>query len=247
MDRTRQDDFGGTTTKVAINQHVLGHRGLDPCRAVRPVRHSGRRPLRAPQPRAPRRRAARTMGHRPDHDPHRLDDSLPSRLPEMYADQRFNLRRDVIYEALEQLIVSCGHSPTRNELLHREQLLWTAAVPTATPADGANETLTRLRGAGIRTAIVSYADTAVFEALLKQTRLAGLTDAEMCSEVARSCKPHPEILHHALRTIGVDPSAAMFVATTPMPTSSAATTQPQKPRRSPRRRNRTSAPPDRKW
>jgi putative hydrolase of the HAD superfamily len=128
-----------------------------------------------------------------------------------HAGQRFYLMRDVICRALEQLIVSCGHSPTRNELIHLEQLLWTAAIPTATPADGAIETLTRLRDAGIRTAIVSYADIAVFEALLKQTGLAGLTDAEVCSEVARSCKPHPEIFHHALRTIGVDPSAAMFV------------------------------------
>ena len=51
----------------------------------------------------------------------------------------------------------------------------------------------------------------MFEALLKLTGLAGSTDVEVCSEVARSCKPHPEIFHHALRTIGVDPSEAMFV------------------------------------
>ena len=110
-----------------------------------------------------------------------------------------------------QLIVSCGHSPTRNELIHLEQLFWTAAVPTATPADGAIETLTWLRDAGIRTGIVSYADIPVFEALLKLTGLAGLTDVEICSEVARSCKPHPEIFHRALRVIGVDPPDAMFI------------------------------------
>ena len=63
------------------------------------------------------------------------------------ADQPFYLMRDVICRALERLIVSCGHSPTRNELLHLEQLLWTAAIPTATPTDGAIETLTRLRDA----------------------------------------------------------------------------------------------------
>jgi HAD superfamily hydrolase (TIGR01509 family) len=128
-----------------------------------------------------------------------------------YADQPFYLMRDVICGALEQLIVSCGYSPTRNDLFHLEQLLWTAAIPTATPADGAIETLTRLRDAGIRTGIVSYADIPVFEALLKLTGLAGSTDVEICSEVARSCKPHPEIFHKALRSIGVDPSEAMFV------------------------------------
>jgi HAD superfamily hydrolase (TIGR01509 family) len=130
------------------------------------------------------------------------------------ADQPFYLMRDVICRALERLIVTSGHSPTRNELLHLEQLFWTAAIPTATPTDGAIETLTRLRDLGIRTGIVSYADVTVFEALLKLTRLAGSTDVEICSETARSCKPHPAIFHQALSSIGVDPTEAMFVGDT---------------------------------
>jgi HAD superfamily hydrolase (TIGR01509 family) len=130
------------------------------------------------------------------------------------ADQPFYLMRDVICRALERLIVTSGHSPTRNELLHLEQLFWTAAIPTATPTDGAIETLTRLREVGIRTGIVSYADITVFEALLKLTRLAGSTDVEVCSETARSCKPHPAIFHQALCSVGVDPTEAMFVGDT---------------------------------
>jgi HAD superfamily hydrolase (TIGR01509 family) len=128
-----------------------------------------------------------------------------------YADQPFYLMRDVICRTLERLIVSAGHSATWGELIHLEQLLWTAAIPTATPSDGAIETLTRLREAGIRTGIVSYADIPVFEALLKLTGLAGTADVEICSEVARSCKPHPEIFQKALRSINVDPSDAVFV------------------------------------
>ena len=130
------------------------------------------------------------------------------------ADQPFYLMRDVICRALERLIVSSGHSATRNELLHLEQLFWTAAIPTATPTDGAIETLTRLRDVGIRTGIVSYADITVFEALLKLTGLAGSTDVEVCSETARSCKPHPAIFHQALCSVGVDPTEAMFVGDT---------------------------------
>jgi putative hydrolase of the HAD superfamily len=127
------------------------------------------------------------------------------------ADQPFYLIRDVSCGALERLIMSCGQSATRRQLIHLEQLFWTAAIPTTTPADGAIETLTQLRDAGVRTAIVSFADIAVFEALLKQTGLAGLTDSEVCSELARSCKPHPEIFNYALRSVGVDPSEALFV------------------------------------
>jgi HAD superfamily hydrolase (TIGR01509 family) len=130
------------------------------------------------------------------------------------ADQPFYLMRDMICRALERLIVNSGHSPTRNELLYLEQLFWTAAIPTATPTDGAIETLARLRDVGIRTGIVSYADITVFEALLKLTRLAGSTDVEVCSETARSCKPHPAIFHQALSSVGVDPTEAMFVGDT---------------------------------
>ena len=130
------------------------------------------------------------------------------------ADRPFYLMRDVICEAMQRLIVSSGRSPTRNELLHLEQFFWTAAIPTATPTDGAIETLTRLRDVGIRTGVVSYADNTVFEALLKQTGLAGSTDVEVCSEIARSCKPHPEIFQQALCSIGVDPTEAMFVGDT---------------------------------
>ena len=125
------------------------------------------------------------------------------------ADQPFYLMRDMICRALERLIVTSGRSPTRGELLHLEQLFWTAAIPTATTIDGAIETLTRLRDAGIRTGIVRYADITVFESLLKLTRLAGSTDVEVCSEMARSCKPHPGIFHQALGSVGVDPSEAM--------------------------------------
>jgi HAD superfamily hydrolase (TIGR01509 family) len=128
-----------------------------------------------------------------------------------YADEPFSLMRDVICGAVERLIVGSGHSVTDAEVIDIEQLMWAAAIPAATPADGAVETLRRLRGAGIRTGIISYADIAVFEALLAQAGLAGLTDVEVCSEVARSCKPHPEIFHLALRTVGVEPSGAMFV------------------------------------
>jgi HAD superfamily hydrolase (TIGR01509 family) len=127
------------------------------------------------------------------------------------ADEAFTLMRDAICEAVERLIVSSGHPATHSELIDLEQLLWTAAIPTATPADGALETLRRLRDAGVRTGIVSFADIPVFEALLRQTGLATYTDVEVCSELARSCKPHPEIFQVALRTIDVEPSDALFV------------------------------------
>ena len=51
----------------------------------------------------------------------------------------------------------------------------------------------------------------MFEGLLEQAGLAGLTDIEVCSEMARSCKPDPAIFLMALDGIGVPPARAMFV------------------------------------
>ena len=47
-------------------------------------------------------------------------------------------------------------------MLELEQCMWAAAIPEAVAADGAIDTLMLLRDAGIRTGIVSYADTRVF-------------------------------------------------------------------------------------
>ena len=47
--------------------------------------------------------------------------------------------------------------------------------------------------------------------MLSQTGLAGLTDVELCSEEAESCKPHPRIFLHALAAIDTAPANALFV------------------------------------
>jgi HAD superfamily hydrolase (TIGR01549 family) len=127
------------------------------------------------------------------------------------ADRRFYLMRDVMCATFERAISAHGHNATTRELVALDRLMWSEAIPTAVAAEGAIETITALRSAGIRTGIVSYADITVFEALLEQAGLAGLTDIEVCSEMARSCKPDPAIFLMALDGIGVPPARAMFV------------------------------------
>lgn len=127
------------------------------------------------------------------------------------ADRPFYLMRDVMCAAFGRVISTHGHGATPRELVALDRLMWSAAIPTAAAAEGAIETITALRAAGIRTGIVSYADIGVFEGLLEQTGLAGLTDTAVCSEMARSCKPAPAIFLVALDGIGVPPTRAMFV------------------------------------
>ena len=85
------------TTTSATNQHALRNHASDPCRAVRPVRHPARRGIPPPRPRAPRRRAAPTMGDRSNGHPHPLHGGLPSglarvRRPALLSDPRRDLQ-----------------------------------------------------------------------------------------------------------------------------------------------------------
>jgi len=127
------------------------------------------------------------------------------------ADQPFYMMRDMLYAVLDRLIVSCGHHASRGDLVLLEHAFWMASIPAATPAQGAIEILGMLADAGTHTGIVSYADIPVFDALLEQTGLAGLTEVELCSEMARSCKPHPAIFRQALAALKVEPVDALFV------------------------------------
>jgi FMN phosphatase YigB (HAD superfamily) len=127
------------------------------------------------------------------------------------ADQRFYLMSDVMRAAFARVISAHGHTATAGDLVALDLLMWSAAIPSAVAASGAVETVMVLRAAGIRTGIVSYADITVFDALLEQTGLAGLTDVEVCSEMARSCKPDPAIFEMAFDAIDIAPQRAMFV------------------------------------
>lgn len=128
-----------------------------------------------------------------------------------YAPRAYYRMSDVVCELFARLIAEFGCAASQHEMLELEQCMWAAAIPKAAAADGAIETLMLLRDAGIRTGIVSYADTRVFRGLLNQTGLAGLTDVELCSEEAESCKPHPRIFLQALAAIDTAPANALFV------------------------------------
>ena len=128
-----------------------------------------------------------------------------------YAPRAYYRMSDVVCELFTRVIAEFGVAASQSETLELEQCMWAAAIPKAAAADGAIETLMLLRDAGIRTGIVSYADTPVFRGLLNQSGLAGLTDVELCSEEAESCKPHPRIFLQALAAIDTAPANSLFV------------------------------------
>lgn len=119
--------------------------------------------------------------------------------------------RDHLCETLDRTLVRLGADATEDAVDELEAVLWANGIPAATCPEGTFETLAALRDAGIRTGIVSYADTNVFEALLKQTGLDVAVDVAICSEQAQSCKPDAKIFLAALALVHASPATTLFV------------------------------------
>lgn len=133
-----------------------------------------------------------------------------------YVDEPFYLMRDMFAEVIGEAVVLAGGEPPADADVERAiDDMWDVWVPGSKAAPGAVETLASLRAAGIPTAIVSFADQREFDLMVDAAGLRGLTDFELCSEAARSCKPHAPIFLQALAVLGVEPEDAMYVGDTP--------------------------------
>lgn len=133
-----------------------------------------------------------------------------------YADVPFYLMNDMFREAMRLAVQAAAGVPAPDHVVDTAmEDMWDAWVAGSKPAPGAIETLAALRQAGIPTAIVSFADQAEFDRMVDRAGLRGLTDFELCSEAARSCKPHAPIFRQALAAVGVEPEDAMYVGDTP--------------------------------
>jgi HAD superfamily hydrolase (TIGR01509 family) len=155
-----------------------------------------------------------TLAKRYGLDPEYIKSRMTAAFREVsaeYLSDAFYLMGDVFAASFERFVEQAGFVPADGEGIELTEQLWRSCVPHAVATEGAVETLTALRSAGIKTGIVSYADTDVFRALLDRTGLAGLTDIELCSEQARSCKPHPGSFLQALASLDTSPANALYV------------------------------------
>jgi 2-haloacid dehalogenase len=72
------------------------------------------------------------------------------------------------------------------------------------------EVLTKLRGAGLRTAILSNGTPRMLEAAVKGAGLVGLFDAVLSVEQVGVYKPHPKVYQLAVDRLGVPGSFISF-------------------------------------
>lgn len=128
-----------------------------------------------------------------------------------YHDLDFYLMSEVFEDAFAHVASSVGAEPTRTELADGVRLFWEACIPAVRPVEGAIDTMDALRASGRRVGVVSWADEAVFDDLIGQLGFRDHVDVAVCSETARSCKPHPGIFRYALDALDVRPERGMFV------------------------------------
>jgi putative hydrolase of the HAD superfamily len=111
----------------------------------------------------------------------------------------------------DDLLAAAGvPAPARPELVGRLRADNRAAGLWRVPLEGAHETLAALRGAGLRTGVVSNADGRA-ALLLEQAGLAGGFDLIVDSHFEGVEKPDPEIFRRALARLGVAAEHTLFV------------------------------------
>lgn len=108
---------------------------------------------------------------------------------------------------VEAFALSC--SPAELDAFYRENF---ARFGDATWVDPtAKDVLEGLRALGIRKAVVTNTMTSLAQEILEHAQLASLFEVVGCADQVPRAKPAPDLVHHALEGLGVEPSSAWMV------------------------------------
>lgn len=134
-----------------------------------------------------------------------------SRVGARFARQRYFLHRDLFRETLAEFLATFERTAADHffEAFHLRQL--EAMLETLPIREECRTALTELRERGLYLSVVSNIDDDYLYPLLERHGLLALFDDCTSSEEARSCKPDPEIFHHALGKAGRAVHQVLFV------------------------------------
>ena len=131
------------------------------------------------------------------------------------VDKDFYLHVDIMRSALREGAASLGRECPEAEIERLQDVFESDLLASLTPRPGMETTLRALRERGLHLGGVSNADVHQFEAMVDTLELRELFDSFLCSEEARSCKPHEGIFLQALEQASCRPEEAVFVGDTP--------------------------------
>jgi HAD superfamily hydrolase (TIGR01509 family) len=128
--------------------------------------------------------------------------------------------RDAIGKGGDKLLcelVGVSDESPEGEAISRERMAIFAKqhLPRLRAIPGARQLVERILGAGLRVAVASSAKEDELDGLLRIAGVEDLIPHRTSSDDAEHSKPDPDIVHAALRTLGVDAESAVLVGDTP--------------------------------
>lgn len=117
---------------------------------------------------------------------------------------------------LADLVSLADDSPEGKAIsAHRQVLFAKEHLPRLRAIPGARQLVERILDAGLSVGVASSAKEGELSALLRVAGVDDLIDVRTSSDDAERSKPDPDIVHAALRELGVDALSAVLVGDTP--------------------------------
>ena len=143
-------------------------------------------------------------------DPEELHERWDEHIMALWRDGRFMGTWELFRTALEAALGDLGVEVPARELDVSTDILSRTFLRTRLH-EGARELLAFCRSLGLRTGIISDADSALLRSLLEKHGLLPLLDVVIISDEVGLLKPDPRVFDAALRAIGCGAEEAMMV------------------------------------
>lgn len=109
-----------------------------------------------------------------------------------------------------------------DEIRSTESALYMEMIEEVEPMEGANELILELRKRGHSVVLASSAKPEEVDRYLELLDASDQTDSATTSEDVEATKPHPDLVHAALKRAGADPADAVMIGDTPWDVQAAA-------------------------
>ncbi len=109
-----------------------------------------------------------------------------------------------------------------DEIRSTESALYMEMIEEVEPMEGASELILELRRRGHSVVLASSAKPEEVDRYLELLDASDQTDSATTSEDVEATKPHPDLVHAALKRAGADPADAVMIGDTPWDVQAAA-------------------------
>ena len=144
-------------------------------------------------------------------DAREVHDAWDRHADSMWGGGSFMPMRELFKEALRRTLSELGFEPGPDDLSKAISILVRVFEEGTRPYDGALELLSFCRRLGLKTGLISDADSELLRTILARYGLLDLLDAVVISDEVGFLKPDEDIFHVALSAVGCRPEEALMI------------------------------------